>query len=95
MNDPYLGLIETQWNNIIKIYNAFQEKNPVMEYDIGEKKIYAYPAFQYINGLSPEIQNEMKNEYMEACNNNEFILFIRNEKQKELIPYVLTIPSPK
>jgi len=91
MNDPYLDLIETQRNSIIKIYNAVQEKKPIMEYDIDEKQIYAYPAFQYIRGLSPEIQNEIKNEYMEACNNNEFILFIRDEKHKELIPYVLEL----
>ena len=91
MNDPYLDLIETQWKNIIKIYNAVQEKKPIMEYDIDEKKIHAYPAIQYINSLSIEAQDEMKAEYMDACNNNEFILFVRDQKHKELIPYVLKL----
>ena len=43
MSDQYYSAIQEQWLNIRGLYLAFGSKNPIMLYDIQEKKIYAYP----------------------------------------------------
>ena len=52
MNDPYLDLIDEQWSNIAMIYNSFRDKKPILEYEVDGKKIFSYPAIDYIGHLS-------------------------------------------
>ena len=82
MDDPYIDLIDDQWHNITAMYHLFRKKKPIMEYDIGQGKILAYPAKSYINNLSTKTRKVTKKNYIKACKNNEFILFIRDEKNQ-------------
>jgi hypothetical protein len=43
MSDQYLDIIKEQWGNILMLYKKFDDKKPVMSYDIQEQRIYAYP----------------------------------------------------
>ena len=91
MSDPYLNLIDEQWENITKIYDVFRKKKPIVEYNLDDDKIYAYPAIEYINTLSVKTKNEIKNKYMKACSHNEFLLLIRDEKNKKFRSYIFEL----
>ena len=91
MSDPYLNLIDKQWDNITKTYDVFRKKKPIIEYNLDDNKIYAYPAIEYINSLSVKTKNEIKNKYMKACSNNEFLLLIRDEKNKKFRSYAFEL----
>ncbi len=55
------------------MYDAFRGKKPIVEYEVDSKKIYTYPANEYINTLTTITRNTTKTQYEEACNNNQFI----------------------
>ena len=93
MDDPYLDLIDKQWNNITMMYDVFRDKKPIVEYEVDSKKIYAYPANEYINTLTTRTRNTTEIQYEEACNNNQFILFIKDKRNKKLRSYVFDIPE--
>jgi hypothetical protein len=93
MDDPYLDMIDEKWNNIEMIYNVFRDMRPIVEFDLDNKKIYAYPAHEYINSLSARTRNETKKQYEDACNSNQFMLFIKDEKNKKLRSYIFDVPE--
>jgi hypothetical protein len=93
MDDPYLDLIDDQWNNIAMMYDVFRDKKPIVEYDVNNKKIYTYPANDYIGGLTARTRNETKKKYEEACKNNQFMLFIKDKRNKKLRSYIFDAPE--
>ena len=93
MDDPYLDLIDEQWNNIAMMYYVFRDKYPIVEYEVDSKKIYSYAANEYIDTLTRRTRNETKKQYEEACNNNQFILFIKDEMNRKLRSYIFDIPE--
>lgn len=42
MNDSYLAIAQEQWPYILMFYKKFEDKKPVMLFDIQEQRIYAY-----------------------------------------------------
>jgi hypothetical protein len=34
MVDPYLDLIDEQWNNIAMMYDVFRDRKPIVEYEV-------------------------------------------------------------
>ena len=51
-DDPYLDMIDEQRPNILMMYQMFRGKDQIIQYDVGEEKIYSYPAHEYIQNLS-------------------------------------------
>jgi hypothetical protein len=88
MNDPYINLIDEHWNEIVMIHDAFKKNQPIIEFDIVCTKLYSYPAEDYISNLSPRTKNRTKRQYKEAFKNNQFILFVRDEKRQKLSSYM-------
>ena len=93
MDDPYLDLIDKQWNNITMMYGAFRDKKPIVEYEVDSKKIYTYPAKEYIDTLTTRTRNTTETQYEDACNNNQLILFIKDKRNKKLRSYIFNIPE--
>ncbi len=91
-DDPYLDLIDEKWDKIMLIYEVFKNKKPIIEYDITNKKFYAYPAKDYIQGLSLRTRNHTRKMYKEAVRNNQFLLFIKDYENQRLRSYVFDLP---
>ena len=66
MSDPCLEKIEENWDHITATFNAFQHKNPLIEFDVKSLKIFAYPAEEYLNGLSERTREEAKRQHRQA-----------------------------
>jgi len=93
MSDPYLDLIYTQWDNIIMMYQTFQDKKPIIEYEINTQKIYSYPAKEYLDSLGIRTRNEAQKQYEKAINKNQFMLFIRDNKNEILKSYIFDLSN--
>ncbi len=91
MDDNYENLINENWEVIIKAYNDHKDKKPIIEFDIKSQKINSCPAIDYINHLSKRTIEETKKQYKDACNNNEFLLFVKDEKNKKLYSCIFPI----
>jgi len=44
----YEKIIEENMDNILNLYYQFEDKKPIMLYNIQEKRIYAYPPYEFI-----------------------------------------------
>ena len=44
---PYANAIETHRIRIFEVYLRYEEKKPVMLFDVTEEKIYAYPCKEF------------------------------------------------
>jgi hypothetical protein len=91
--DPYLKVIEEQWHYIVAAYEIFKDKKPIIEYDITHKRIYSYPAKDYIRALSRRTRSHTRKMYEEATRENQFLLFVKDFENQRLRSYVFDLPS--
>lgn len=92
-DDPYLDMIEEQWDNIVMVYQTFRGKDQIIEFDILEQKVYSYPAGDYIQTLSKRTRDQTARQFAEAKKSNRFLLFIRDTQNQRLRSYVFDVPG--
>lgn len=92
-DDPYLNLIDEQWDHIVMVYRAFSGKDQVVELDVSEQKIYSYPAGDYIQTLSERTRDQTARQFAEAKKRNQFILFIKDTQNHRLRSYIFDLPE--
>jgi hypothetical protein len=85
--DEYINLINENWGHIFRFYKIFEDKNPIMLFDIQELRIYAYPYAEYRKELSKRSQDLLKTQYAEALANDQIVVFIRDNERKKLRSY--------
>jgi hypothetical protein len=87
-SDPYLKEIDKYWNEIISMYLAFQKRKPIIEFDPNRIRIIAYPAKEYLDGLSDRTRDDAKRLYHETSAADSIMLFVRDEKREILRSYI-------
>ncbi len=87
--NPYLNIVGEQWENILRLYVAFQDKRPVMLFDIQEGRIYAYPYAEFKAGLSKRSQGLLTRQYEEAIDKDKIVVFVRDNEKRRLVSYCL------
>lgn len=93
MDDPYLDVINENWNHIAMMYDFFRDKKPILEYVVDTNKIYSYPAYKYINALSTRTREGTQKMYKQANKENQFMLFIKDETNQKLRSYIFDVPA--
>jgi hypothetical protein len=93
MSDQYYRAIQEQWLNIRGLYLACGSKNPIMLYDIQEKKIYAYPYKEFKAELSEKSQASLEIDYRSTSVRGGMIVFVRDDIERKLVSYVMNIDA--
>ena len=86
-SDPYWKILRKNWPHIHRLYEIYADKDPVMLYDIQERRVYAYPYEAYRADLSERSQVSLKEQYEHALANGLLVVFIRDNKKKKLKSY--------
>jgi len=94
MENPYLRMINEQWDTIMMAYYGFKDKTPIIEFDITNGKIFSYSAKEYIQTLSRRTRDHTKEQYKEAMENNKFMLFVKDYEKRILRSYIFDLPLP-
>ena len=89
--DPYLTIIDEQWDNILMMYNLFADKGPVMLYEVRSQKIFAYPYRGFKADLNQQSQAILERQYEYAQANNQMVLFVRDSEKQVFRSYVLDL----
>ena len=85
MNEQYLEVNDKQWNNILKLYKKFEDKKPIMLFDVQEERIYAYPYEEIKLDLSKKSQSMLEKQYKDAILDNKVVVFVRDIEQEKLV----------
>lgn len=92
-DDPYLDLINEHWDNIVKLYRTFKGKDQIIQFDVSERKVYSYPAGDYIQTLSERTRDQTARQFAEAKKRGQFILFVKDTPNRRLRSYIFDLPE--
>ena len=88
MPDAYLEKIHAQWDDITMMHELFEEKNPIIEFDVVRQQILAYPAEDYLGDLSDRTREQTKRQYKQAVEENALMVFVRDSSRQVLRSYI-------
>jgi hypothetical protein len=83
-------LVQAAWqiqDQIRRAYRLHQENRPVMEFDVVERRIYAYPYAGYRDGLSERSKKLLDREYKDARANRQIVVFVKDSETRRLISF--------
>jgi hypothetical protein len=93
MNDPYFKAIQEQWPNIRALYMTFESEKPIILYDIQDKKIYAYPYEEFKAEMSKKSQASLEHDYKSASALGSMVVFVRDNIERKLVSYIMSIDT--
>jgi len=91
MRDVYLDVVYQHLSLIVKLYERYADKKPVMLFDIQEQRIYAMPYAEYRADLSKRSQASLKKQYERAIADGEMVVFVRDNEREKLVSYSLPL----
>jgi hypothetical protein len=86
-SDYLLEAAEENWPHILMVYRQFEDKKPVVLYDIQEKRIYVYPYADFLSDLSEKSQLTLKGQYERAIQDSKIVVFVRDNEQRRLVSF--------
>ena len=93
MSDPYFEAMQKQWSSIRALYMMYEDKRPIVLYDIHENKIYAYPYKEFKSDLSKKSQVSLEQDYKSASALRSIVVFVRDNIEQKLVSYVVSIDA--
>jgi hypothetical protein len=85
--DYLLKAAEDNWPHILMAYRQFEDKEPVVLYDIQEKRIYVYPYVDFLTDMSEKSQLVLKDQYERAIQDHKIVVFVRDNEQRRLVSF--------
>lgn len=89
VNDPMLAPVVEHWEQIVAGYKQFEDKRPVVLYDMQEERVYLYPYEDFKNDMSPKSQVSLAEQYELAGKLGKMVMFVRDNEAKKLVSYIL------
>jgi hypothetical protein len=92
MTDLEAEYVDAAWIDIQTIrhlYSRFARKWPVMLLELPIRRVYAYAFRGYRAELSPRSQALLDEQYEEAAQTGEMVVFVRDEDRRKLVSFNL------
>lgn len=86
----YTDQIAEFWPTIMQAWQEHSDKHPVIECDLASRTVTAYPAQQYIDGLSERTQKSTHQEFERVVDEGGMMVFIRDSENRVLQSYSFT-----
>ena len=83
-NDDLVEAVEKVLPKILMLYKLFEDKRPIMEFDLQTQQILAYPHREYQATLSERSQALLAAQYDEAVVHNKVVVFVRDNQTRRL-----------
>jgi hypothetical protein len=90
-SDYLLDAALENWSEIQRLYRLYEDRKPVMLYDIQEKRIYAYPYQDFKADLNEPSQRTLDEQYERALGENKMLVFVRDNEKQRLVSYPLEL----
>lgn len=83
-NDDLVEAAEDVLPKILMFYKLFEDKRPVLVFDLQSQQILAYPYGEYKATLGERSQAMLATQYDEAVANNKVVVFVRDNETRRL-----------
>jgi hypothetical protein len=87
--DYLFDAIAEYWEHVVRTYRQFEDKRPVILYDIQERRIYACPYEGFKSEMSPRTQGSLTEQYELAVAEDKMVVFVRDNEKERLVSYLL------
>lgn len=84
-----LAPVAEHWEKIVAGYRQFEDKRPIVLYDIQEERVYLYPYENFKNDMSPISQESLAEQYELAGKSGQMVMFVRDNETQKLVSYIL------
>lgn len=85
--DYLWDVAQEQWPNILTAYQSFEDKKPIILFDIQEQRIYAYPYEDFKSDMNEKSQASLADQYDNAMKENKIVVFVRDNEQRRLVSF--------
>lgn len=72
---------------ILTMYKRSEDQRPIILFDIQEQRIYVHSYDEFKSGLSRPSQALLQQQYEKAVQENQIVVFIRDNDQKRLVSF--------
>jgi hypothetical protein len=79
--------------DIRALYMTYENKKPIILYDIEEKKIYAYPYREFVSEKSKKSQASLGKDYKSASALGSMVVFVRDNIERKLVSYIMSVDT--
>src|SRR5687768_2893102 len=87
--DEFLEIALEQYENILMMYKLFEDKKPVMLFDIQEQRVYAYPYHNFRAEMNERSQRMLKEQYEQAQADGKIVVFVWDNLKQKFVSYSL------
>ena len=88
-SDYLLDAAEANWPHILRMYRLFEDKGPIMLYDLQEGRIYAYPYAEFKAEMSERSQHSLEDQYERAGREGKIVVFVRDNDARRLVSFTM------
>ena|SRR3990172_9507177 len=74
-------------DQIRRAYRLHREHRPIIEFDLVEHRIYAYPYAGYRDSVSEKSRELLDEEYRDAETNGRIVVFVKDSGTRHLISF--------
>jgi hypothetical protein len=90
-SDYLLDAAEANWPHILRMYRLFEDRRPVMLYDLQERRVYAYPYPEFKEEMSERSQRSLEEQYEKAGREGKVVVFVRDNDQRRLVAFSMAL----
>ena len=86
-SDYLLEAAEANWPHILRMYRLFEDRRPVMLYDLQEGRVYAYPYPEFRAEMGERSQRTLEDQYERAGREGKVVVFVRDNDARRLVSF--------
>jgi len=90
-SDTYLPILREHWDALTGMYVAFEDRAPMLEFNVVTGQIRAYAAEDYLEELSDRTREETKKQYKKTVAEGALMVFVRDESKEILRSYIFAL----
>ncbi len=82
--EELLSIALEQYDAILMMYELYEEKRPIMLFDVQKKRIYAFPYLDFRAELNERSQRVLTEQYQRALIEDQIVVFVKDNVKRTM-----------
>jgi hypothetical protein len=85
--DPLYHAVCEHSELILWAYARHEDQQPILLFDLQQRKLYVYPYEPFKAELTPRSQASLTDQYEQALDRDHIVVFVRDNVRRKLVSY--------